>query len=91
MKVLLLGSGGREHALAWRIARDPQAPEVTVAPGNDGIAARFATVPLDLSNIEALGYLEQRLREIGVIAALERAGFEPGGDVRIGEQEFELD
>jgi GTP-binding protein len=45
----------------------------------------------DLSNPEALAYLEQRLREIGVIAALERAGFEPGDDVRIGAEEFELD
>jgi GTP-binding protein len=44
----------------------------------------------DLANIEALGYLEQRLREIGVIAALERAGFVSGDEVRIGEQEFEL-
>ena len=44
----------------------------------------------DLSNLEALAYLEQRLREIGVIAALERAGFEPGDEVRIGDQEFEL-
>ena len=44
----------------------------------------------DLSNLEALSYLEDRLREIGVIAALERAGFEPGDDVRIGEQEFEF-
>jgi GTPase len=45
----------------------------------------------DLSNEDALAYLEQRLREIGVIAALERAGFEPGDEVRIGDQEFELD
>jgi GTP-binding protein len=45
----------------------------------------------DLSNLEALAYLESRLREIGVIAALERAGFEPGDDVRIGDEEFELD
>jgi GTP-binding protein len=45
----------------------------------------------DLSNLEALAYLEQRLREIGVIAALERAGFVPGDEVRIGEQAFELD
>jgi GTP-binding protein len=45
----------------------------------------------DLSNLEALAYLEQRLREIGVIAALERAGFTPGDEVRIGEEEFELD
>jgi GTP-binding protein len=45
----------------------------------------------DLTNLEALAYLEQRLKEIGVIAALERAGFAPGDEVRIGEEEFELD
>jgi GTP-binding protein len=44
----------------------------------------------DTRNEEALAYLEQRLGEIGVIAALTRAGFEPGDDVRIGEHEFEL-
>jgi GTPase len=44
----------------------------------------------DLSNEEALGYLERRLKEIGVVAALRAAGFEPGDDVRIGEHEFEL-
>ena len=44
----------------------------------------------DTKNEEALAYLEQRLREIGVIAALSQAGFEPGDDVRIGEHEFEL-
>jgi GTP-binding protein len=44
----------------------------------------------DLDNEEALDYLENRLREIGVIAALQRAGFEPGDDVVVGELEFEL-
>jgi GTP-binding protein len=44
----------------------------------------------DLGNEEALAYLEQRLNEIGVIAALRAAGFEPGDDVRVGEHEFEL-
>jgi GTP-binding protein len=44
----------------------------------------------DLNNEEALGYLERRLNEIGVVAALKAAGFEPGDDVRIGEHEFEL-
>jgi GTPase len=44
----------------------------------------------DVKNEEALGYLEQRLKEMGVIAALDRAGFESGDDVRIGEHEFEL-
>jgi len=44
----------------------------------------------DLKNEEALAYLEQRLKEIGVIAALRTAGFEAGDDVRVGEHEFEL-
>ena len=45
----------------------------------------------DLENPEALDYLEGRLREIGVIAELQRAGFEPGDEVVVGEVEFELD
>jgi GTP-binding protein len=45
----------------------------------------------DLENPEALDYLEGRLREIGVIAELQRAGFEPGDEVVVGELEFELD
>jgi GTP-binding protein len=44
----------------------------------------------DVANEEALAYLEQRLNEIGVVAALRAAGFEPGDDVRVGEHEFEL-
>lgn len=44
----------------------------------------------DLGNEEALGYLERRLNEIGVVAALRAAGFEPGDEVRVGEHEFEL-
>jgi GTP-binding protein len=44
----------------------------------------------DLKNEEALAYLERRLNEIGVVAALRAAGFEPGDDVRVGEHEFEL-
>jgi len=44
----------------------------------------------DLRNEEALAYLEQRLNEIGVVAALRAAGFEPGDDVRVGDHEFEL-
>lgn len=45
----------------------------------------------DLENEEALDYLEGRLREIGVIAELRRAGFEPGDEVVVGDLEFELD
>jgi GTPase len=44
----------------------------------------------DTTNDEALSYLEQRLTEMGVIAALRKSGFEAGDDVRVGEHEFEL-
>jgi GTP-binding protein len=44
----------------------------------------------DVDNQEALAYLEQRLKEMGVVAALRAAGFEPGDDVRVGDLEFEL-
>ena len=44
----------------------------------------------DLSNPEAVSYLERRLNEIGVIKALRDAGFEPGDEVRVGEESFEL-
>ena len=44
----------------------------------------------DLSNDQALAYLEERLREIGVLKALRDAGFEPGDEVRVGDESFEL-
>jgi phosphoribosylamine--glycine ligase len=45
-RILVIGSGGREHALAWRMAADPHAPEVWMAPGPEGATA-FRRLPLD--------------------------------------------
>ena len=60
MKVLVVGSGGREHALAWRLARDPSVTELLAAPGNPGIAgvARCEAVPAD--DLDGLVALAER-------------------------------
>lgn len=54
MRILVVGSGGREHALARRLAADPRAPEVTVAPGNPGLATRFECLPISATDAAAL-------------------------------------
>jgi phosphoribosylamine--glycine ligase len=56
MKILLLGSGGREHALAWKCAQDPRVETVFVAPGNAGSAteAKCENVALDILNNDQL-------------------------------------
>src|SRR5213083_2885617 len=47
MNILLLGSGGREHALAWKIAASPLVEKLYCAPGNAGIARECEVVALD--------------------------------------------
>ena len=54
MKVLILGSGGREHALAWAVKRSNRVTEVVCAPGNGGIAEIARCVPIDLKDLDAM-------------------------------------
>jgi phosphoribosylamine---glycine ligase len=54
MKVLILGSGGREHALAWSVARSKRVSEVVCAPGNGGMAQIARCVPADLNSVESM-------------------------------------
>ena len=61
MKVLLIGSGGREHALAQALVRDPQLEELHVAPGNPGIAQIATLHQLDIENNQEVVALAQRL------------------------------
>ena len=54
MKVLVAGSGGREHALAWRLSRDRGVTALVAAPGNPGIAAHAALTDVDPADPDAL-------------------------------------
>jgi phosphoribosylamine---glycine ligase len=54
MRILLVGSGGREHALAWKIAQSPLLTELHCAPGNPGIARHATLVPIPAEDVDAL-------------------------------------
>ena len=62
MKVLVIGSGGREHALAWKAAQSPRVHEVLVAPGNAGTAAEpeVRNVPIAAEDLDSLVALAER-------------------------------
>ena len=61
MKVLVIGSGGREHALAWALASSKRVTEVVCAPGNGGIAQVARLAPVVLSDLDSM--VELALRE----------------------------
>ena len=62
MRVLVVGSGGREHALAWKLAQSPRLERLFVAPGNGGTAGLAENVPIAATDIPALRLFAQRER-----------------------------
>jgi len=62
MKVLVVGNGGREHALVWKIRQSPLVGDVFCAPGNAGIAALADCVPIDTSNIVEVADFAQTVK-----------------------------
>ena len=64
MKVLVIGGGGREHAIAWRVAQSPRISEVLVAPGNAGTAleSRTRNVAVAAEDVAGLVKLAQPRR-----------------------------
>src|SRR3990167_6111884 len=62
MRVLVVGGGGREHALAWKIARSPLVETLLAAPGNPGIARHATCVPVAADAVDGLVALAERER-----------------------------
>ncbi len=59
MKILIIGSGGREHALLWKLQQNPKITDCYIAPGNAGTAMMGMNVPIEASNITALLHFAQ--------------------------------
>lgn len=62
MRVLVIGGGGREHALVWKIAQSPKVSKIYAAPGNAGIAELAECVALKATDIESLANFAERNR-----------------------------
>jgi len=94
MKVLILGSGGREHALAWAVKRSARVTEVVCASGNGGIAQIARCVPVDLKDIAAMVRLVEAEQpgltivgpelplSLGIVDALQERGLRVFGPTR---------
>ncbi len=61
MKVLILGGGGREHALVWKLRQSPRISALYCAPGNGGIADEAECLPVDLKSLDSIVALAMRL------------------------------
>ena len=54
MKVMIVGSGGREHALTWKIAQSPKVDKIYCVPGNGGMAQLAECVPMEVTDIAGI-------------------------------------
>ena len=61
MKILVIGSGGREHAIVWKLRQSAAVERVWCAPGNGGISKDAECVPLDLKDLKAAADLASKL------------------------------
>ncbi|TVM15570.1 phosphoribosylamine--glycine ligase [Oceanidesulfovibrio indonesiensis] len=68
MKIMIVGSGGREHALAWKLAQSPTVDEIFVAPGNGGTAAIAENIAIPDSHVPALArFAKERGVDLAVV------------------------
>ena len=88
MKVLVVGGGGREHAICWKLAQSPKVTELYCAPGNGGISQIAACVPISATDVEgmvkwakenAMDFVMVAPLALGMVDALEAAGIRAFG------------
>ncbi len=87
MKVFVIGSGGREHAIVWKLRQSPRVTQIFCAPGNGGICDEAECVPVDVKNIDALVQAASKIQPdltvvgpevplaLGVVDEFRRRGF----------------
>ena len=98
MKILVLGSGGREHAIVWKLRQSPRVKKLYCAPGNGGMAADAECVAADLKSLDSLVQLASRLNPdvtvvgpelpltLGVVDEFQRRGWPVFGPTRAAAQ-----
>src|SRR5271163_3087969 len=98
MKVLVLGNGGREHALVWKLRESPRVSKLYCAPGNGGIADDAECLPVDLKSLDSMVALGEQVRPdltvvgpelplmLGVVDEFTRQGLRTFGPTRAAAQ-----
>ena len=102
MRVLIVGSGGREHALTWKAAQSPRVERLFVAPGNAGTAALAENVPIRADDIEGLvAFAREHVLDLvivgpegplalGLVDALQAVGVRVFGPTRAAAQIYNV-
>src|SRR5450755_1360335 len=98
MKVLVIGSGGREHALVWKLRQSPRVSQVYCAPGNGGIAEEAICLAADVKNVGSLVAVAEQIRPdltvigselalaLGVVDEFARRGWRVFGPTKAAAQ-----
>src|SRR5438105_4184069 len=98
MKVLVIGSGGREHALAWKLRQSPRVTKLYCVPGNGGIMQEAECIPADLKNLDSIIAVANQLKpdltvigpelplQLGVVDEFTRRGWPVFGPTKAAAQ-----
>jgi phosphoribosylamine--glycine ligase len=98
MKILIIGGGGREHALVWKLRQSPRVTKIYCAPGNGGIADEAECIPADIKNLDSMIAVANRIQPdltivgpelpllLGVVDEFTRRGWRTFGPTRAAAQ-----